>query len=186
MYTCRRGIPEADGARGASLQELAGVWGIYFSVNDCRSVWLALIYILIVCMVLKTTCVCCERELNVWPQNFFSLQWNWNRFLSFFCFLIPLFTIGIRRHLSKISATVLSLQNMSSAICKYRIVWSTGRHYFQHNLSYIYLDDANECLGGKTLFNKKGKCLSQQSRFSNSDPRFGDIASTNIGQLGTN
>lgn len=138
MYTCRRGIPEADGARGASLQELAGVWGIYFSVNDCCSVWLALIYILIVCMVLKTTCVCCERELNVWPQNFFSLQWNWNRFLSFFCFLIPLFTIGIRRQLSKISATVLSLQNMSSAICKYRIVWSTGRHYFQHNLSYIY------------------------------------------------
>lgn len=86
MYTCRRGIPEADGARGASLQELAGVWGIYFSVNDCRSVWLALIYILIVCMVLKTTCVCCERELNVWPQNFFSLQWNWNRFLIFFVF----------------------------------------------------------------------------------------------------
>lgn len=124
-------------------------------------VWLALIYILIVCMVLKTTCVCCERKLNVWPQNF-SLQWNWNRFLSCWFFFTPLFTIRIGRQLSKISATVLSLQNMSSAICKYRIVWSSGRHYFQHNLSHIKMMRMHVWEGRQCLIRKESACLNNQ------------------------
>lgn len=161
MYTCRRGIPEADGARGASIQELAGVWGIYFSVNDCRSVTCSDLHFDCLYGVKNHVCLL-WTEIKCLTPEFFSLQWNWNRFLSCWFFFTPLFTIRIGRQLSKISATVLSLQNMSSAICKYRIVWSSGRHYFQHNLSHIKMMQMNVWEGRQCLIRKESACLNNQ------------------------
>lgn len=93
MYTCRRGIPEADGARGASIQELAGVWGIYFSVNDCRSVTCSDLHFDCLYGVKNHVCLL-WTEIKCLTPEFFSLQWNWNRFLSCWVFFTPLFTIS--------------------------------------------------------------------------------------------
>lgn len=157
MYTCRRGIPEADGARGASIQELAGVWGIYFSVNDCPSVTCSDLHFDCLYGVKNHVCLL-WTEIKCLTPEFFSLQWL--KLLGFFYTIIYYIRIG--RQLSKISATVLSLQNMSSAICKYRIVWSSGRHYFQHNLSHIKMMQMNVWEGRQCLIRKESACLNNQ------------------------